>query len=86
MSEQEKPLLSPEALVAGLGGPVAVGRRFGISAQAVCWWYDHRIPPRYHLDLWRMATARGLHWHPPGAEGLVLVQASQPRPPLREVA
>ncbi|WP_206934175.1 hypothetical protein [Roseococcus thiosulfatophilus] len=77
MSEQAKPLLKPEQLVGGLGGPVALGNRFGISAQAVCGWYEKGIPARYHLTLWRMATARGLHWHPPGAEGLVLVQASR---------
>lgn len=85
MSEQAK-AMNAEQLVAGLGGPAAVGKRFGISPQAVCGWYDKGVPARYFIPLWRMASAAGLPWRPPGAEGLLLVTASQPRPPMRELA
>jgi hypothetical protein len=62
-------------LIQALGGPVAVSEHLGVTAQAVCGWYDARagIPSRHHLALWRMAQERGVAWRPPGAEGLRLV-------------
>lgn len=62
-------------LVHALGGPGELAGRLGVSAQAICGWYEspRGIPPRHHIALWRLAQARGLPWRPPGAEGLRLV-------------
>ena len=69
--------MTPFALVHALGGPGLVAERLGISATAVCGWYDKAsgIPARHHLVLWRMAQEARVDWRPPGADGFRLVAA-----------
>lgn len=65
-------------LVRQLGGPLAVGRALGVSTQAVCMWYQRGISPRFHAAVWRLANAKGVHWTPPGFEGVRLLPVDDP--------
>ena len=61
-------------LISKLGGPAKVGRACGVSTAAVSnWSAGDRVPAEHRLTMWRMATAAGLDWVPPGAEGARLV-------------
>jgi hypothetical protein len=63
------------ALIAKLGGPAALGRKLGITTQAVSNWHvTGRVPPNHEVRVWKLATEAGLQWTPPGAEGLALVR------------
>jgi hypothetical protein len=65
-------------LIIALGGPAKVSRELGLTTAAVSnWSAAERVPPMHELPLWRMATAAGLDWTPPGAEGLALVAKPQ---------
>lgn len=70
-------------LLVELGGPARLGRALGVTTAAVSnWSAAQRVPPTHALAIWRMATAAGLAWTPPGAEGLRLVEAA----PAQEAA
>lgn len=61
-------------LIARLGGPTAVARRFGIGHTAVLHWLrTRRVPARRQLALWRLAREAGVDWRPPGAEDIDIV-------------
>jgi hypothetical protein len=63
------------SLIAALGGPTRVAKTLGITTQAVSnWSATRRVPREHHVAVWRMASAAGLDWTPPGAEGLTLVE------------
>jgi hypothetical protein len=69
--------LTVRELVRQLGGPASVGRKLGVTAEAICNWQARgAVPKARHLDVWRLAQAAGLSWRPPGADGLALT----PRP------
>lgn len=64
-------------VIEGLGGATEVGRRCGVTASAVSNWVARDAVSAMHaLAIWRMATAAGLDWTPPGAEGLRLVEVA----------
>lgn len=79
-----------------LGGAAAVADMVQAGRSAVSMWISRgEIPAAYHLQLWRLATERGLEWRPPGSEWLSpapLVAASPDAPttpappPAREEA
>jgi hypothetical protein len=65
--------LTVRELVRQLGGPASVGRKLGVTAEAICNWQARgAVPKARHLDVWRLAQAAGLSWRPPGADGLAL--------------
>ena len=67
--------LSIRDLVHALGGASVVGAACGISASAVTNWYARdAVATEHHIKVWRMASAAGLDWTPPGAEGLALAK------------
>lgn len=50
-----------EQLVETLGGPVILGRKFGISQEAVSnWGARGNIPGGWHVQLYAMAARKGL--------------------------
>lgn len=50
-----------EKLVEVLGGPVLLGRKFGISQEAVSNWGSRgNIPGGWHVQLYAMAARKGL--------------------------
>lgn len=54
-----------------LGGAAAVADLVQAGRSAVSMWISRKeIPAAYHLQLWRLATERGLDWRPPGSEWL----------------
>jgi hypothetical protein len=64
-------------LIRLLGGPSELAARLGdgVTGKAVSMWGSRgEIPGDYLLPVWRMASAAGLDWTPPGAEGLTLVE------------
>jgi len=67
-----------KAFIAALGGPAKVARELGITTAAVSNWpLTGRVPAEHHIALWTMATAAGLDWTPPGAEGMALVPKAE---------
>lgn len=66
-------MLTVAQLVAGLGGPSKVAEAFGVTGSAVSNWNIRGVPGEHAVKLWKMATAAGLDWAPPGAEDLALV-------------
>jgi hypothetical protein len=70
------------ALIVALGGPAALGRKLGVTTQAVSNWnVTGKVPPNHEVRVWRLASEAGLAWAPPGAEGLALVpRAAMPQP------
>lgn len=52
---------SIEQLIETLGGPVILGRKFGISQEAVSNWASRgNIPGGWHVQLYAMAAREGL--------------------------
>lgn len=50
-----------EQLIEALGGPVILGRKFGISQEAVSNWGSRgNIPGGWHVQLYAMAAREGL--------------------------
>lgn len=63
-------------VVRQLGGPSAIARVFRVNPEAICnWTARDEVPPSRQLDFWRLCSARGIPWHPPGYENLRLVEA-----------
>jgi hypothetical protein len=68
--------LSVRELVVAFGGPAKLGRAVGVSTEAVCnWQAKDAVPKSRHLQVWRLAQAKGLTWRPPGMEGVTLAPA-----------
>jgi hypothetical protein len=58
-------------LLRALGGAAAVADMVQAGRSAVSMWISRgEIPAAYHLQLWRLATERGLEWRPPGSDWL----------------
>jgi hypothetical protein len=50
-----------DQLILALGGPVLIGRKFGISQEAVSNWGSRgNIPGGWHVQLYAMAARQGL--------------------------
>ena len=61
------------ALIKALGGPTAVAEALGLRVATVGnWSLRDAIPPEHHIAVWRLATAKGIAWTPPDADGLAL--------------
>lgn len=63
-------------LIAKLGGPTKLAEELRLTPPAVAnWATKDKIPSGRALDVWKLATAAGVDWSPPGMADVRLVPA-----------
>lgn len=78
-------MIAVKELIRLLGGPTVVAARRSVTVSAVTNWAGRDdVPGEHRVPMWRLAHEAGLDWHPPGAEGLALVE--RPAEPAAEAA